>query len=138
MNAPHGGGVGGTFGGNPLACAAALAAMRTIEDDGLVERARAIESAALPRLRALAERDRRIGDVRGRGAMLAVELVDPSSGEPAVAATKAVAAAAHARGLILLTCGTYGNVLRLLPPLSMPDHLLGEGLDVLEEAFGTA
>ena len=138
MNAPHGGGVGGTFGGNPLACAAALAAMRTIEDDGLVERARAIESVALPRLRALAERDRRIGDVRGRGAMLAVELVDPSSGEPEAAVAKAVAAAAHARGLILLTCGTYGNVLRLLPPLSMPEHLLAEGLDVLEEAFGTA
>ncbi len=87
---------------------------------------------------ALAERDRRIGDVRGRGAMLAVELVDPSSGEPEAAVAKAVAAAAHARGLILLTCGTYGNVLRLLPPLSMPDHLLEEGLDVLEEAFGTA
>jgi 4-aminobutyrate aminotransferase / (S)-3-amino-2-methylpropionate transaminase / 5-aminovalerate transaminase len=69
--------------------------------------------------------------------MLAVELVDPSSGEPAVAATKAIAAAAHARGLILLTCGTYGNVLRLLPPLSMPDHLLTEGLEVLEEAFAS-
>ena len=138
MNAPHAGGVGGTFGGNPVACAAALAAIRTIEDDGLVEKARAIESVAVPRLRALAERDRRIGDVRGRGAMLAVELVDPASSEPAVAATKAIAAAAHARGLILLTCGTYGNVLRLLPPLSMPDHLLEEGLDVLEEAFGTA
>jgi len=137
MNAPHAGGVGGTFGGNPVACAAALAAIRTIEDDGLVEKARAIESVAVPRLRALAERDRRIGDVRGRGAMLAVELVDPASSEPAVAATKAIAAAAHARGLILLTCGTYGNVLRLLPPLSMPDHLLEEGLDVLEEAFGT-
>jgi 4-aminobutyrate aminotransferase / (S)-3-amino-2-methylpropionate transaminase / 5-aminovalerate transaminase len=86
----------------------------------------------------LAARDRRIGDVRGRGAMLAVELVDPETGEPAVALAKAVAAAAHVRGLILLTCGTYGNVLRLLPPLSMPDHLLEEGLDVLEESFGTA
>jgi 4-aminobutyrate aminotransferase/(S)-3-amino-2-methylpropionate transaminase len=100
-----------------------------------VQRARSIESVALPRLRALAERDRRIGDIRGRGAMLAVELVDPVTGEPEVAATKAIAAAAHARGLILLTCGTYGNVLRLLPPLSMPEHLLAEGLDVLEEAF---
>jgi 4-aminobutyrate aminotransferase/(S)-3-amino-2-methylpropionate transaminase len=137
MNAPHVGGVGGTFGGNPVACAAALASIRAIEDGGLVARARAIESVAVPRLRALAERDRRIGDVRGRGAMLAVELVDPSSGEPAVAATKAIATAAHTRGLILLTCGTYGNVLRLLPPLSIPDHLLEEGLDVLEEAFGT-
>ena len=99
--------------------------------------AQAIESVALPRLRALAERDRRIGDVRGRGAMLAVELVDPSSGEPDAALAKAVAAAAHVRGLILLTCGTYGNVLRLLPPLSMPEHLLEEGLDVLEEGFAT-
>jgi 4-aminobutyrate aminotransferase/(S)-3-amino-2-methylpropionate transaminase len=137
MNAPHAGGVGGTFGGNPVACAAALAALRTIADDGLVERARAIEGVALPRLLAMAEKDPRIGDVRGRGAMLAVELVDPSTGEPAPAVTKAVAAAAHTRGLILLTCGTYGNVLRLLPPLSMPEHLLVEGLDVLEEAFGT-
>jgi 4-aminobutyrate aminotransferase/(S)-3-amino-2-methylpropionate transaminase len=138
MNAPHAGGVGGTFGGNPVACAAALASIRTIRDDGLVERARAIESVVVPRLKELAARDRRIGDVRGRGAMLAVELVDPETGEPAVALAKAVAAAAHVRGLILLTCGTYGNVLRLLPPLSMPDHLLLEGLDVLEEAFGTA
>ena len=69
--------------------------------------------------------------------MLAVELVDPSSGEPEAGVAKAVAAAADARGLILLTCGTNGNVLRLLPPLSMPDHLLAEGLDVLEQAFGT-
>jgi 4-aminobutyrate aminotransferase/(S)-3-amino-2-methylpropionate transaminase len=138
MNAPHSGGVGGTFGGNPVACAAALASLRTIEDDGLVARARAIEAVAMPRLRALAARDPRIGDVRGRGAMLAVELVEPGTREPATALTKAVAAAAHARGLILLTCGTYGNVLRLLPPLSMPDHLLSEGLDVLEEAFAAA
>ena len=137
MNAPHAGGVGGTFGGNPVACAAALASIRAIQEEGLVQRARSIESVAVPRLRALAERDRRIGDIRGRGAMLAVELVDPATGEPEVAATKAIAAAAHARGLILLTCGTYGNVLRLLPPLSMPEHLLAEGLDVLEEAFGT-
>jgi 4-aminobutyrate aminotransferase / (S)-3-amino-2-methylpropionate transaminase / 5-aminovalerate transaminase len=138
MNAPHSGGVGGTFGGNPVACAAALASLRTIDDDGLVARARAIEGAAMPRLRALAARDSRIGDVRGRGAMLAVELVEPGTREPVAALTKAVAAAAHARGLILLTCGTYGNVLRLLPPLSMPDHLLSEGLDVLEEAFAAA
>jgi 4-aminobutyrate aminotransferase/(S)-3-amino-2-methylpropionate transaminase len=135
MNAPHGGGVGGTFGGNPIACAAALGAIRAITDDGLVARAREIESVVVPRLRALAERDPRIADVRGRGAMLAVELAEPGSGEPATAATKAIAAAAHARGLILLTCGTYGNVIRLLPPLSMPEHLLAEGLDVLEEAF---
>jgi 4-aminobutyrate aminotransferase/(S)-3-amino-2-methylpropionate transaminase len=138
MNAPHSGGVGGTFGGNPVVCAAALASLRTIEDEGLAARARAIESVAVPRLRSLASQDPRIGDVRGRGAMLAVELVEPDTNEPATALTKAVAAAAHARGLILLTCGTYGNVLRLLPPLSMPDHLLTEGLDVLEEAFAAA
>ena len=138
MNAPHSGGVGGTFGGNPVVCAAALASLRTIEDEGLAARARAIESVAVSRLRSLASQDPRIGDVRGRGAMLAVELVEPDTNEPATALTKAVAAAAHARGLILLTCGTYGNVLRLLPPLSMPDHLLTEGLDVLEEAFAAA
>ena len=136
MNAPHAGGVGGTFGGNPIACAAALGAMRAIRDENLVARAREIESVVVPRLRALAERDPRVADVRGRGAMLAVELMD--GGEPAMAATKAIAAAAHERGLILLTCGTYGNVLRLLPPLSIPDHLLTEGLDVLEEAFAAA
>ena len=75
--------------------------------------------------------DPRIGEVRGRGAMIAIELVDPTTGDPDAQLTGAVAKAAHAEGVIILTCGTYGNVIRLLPPLSIPDHLLIEGLDVL-------
>ena len=79
--------------------------------------------------------DERIGDVRGRGAMVAVELVKAGTTEPDADLTRTVAAAAHQQGLVVLTCGTYGNVLRFLPPLSMPDHLLAEGLDVLEQIF---
>jgi 4-aminobutyrate aminotransferase/(S)-3-amino-2-methylpropionate transaminase len=89
----------------------------------------------LPRLRGLQERFPGIGDVRGRGAMLAVELVKPGTKEPDGGVTQEVAKACHARGLLVLTAGTYGNVLRFLPPLVMPQHLLEEGLDVLEQAF---
>jgi 4-aminobutyrate aminotransferase/(S)-3-amino-2-methylpropionate transaminase len=136
MDAPHAGGLGGTYGGNPLACAAALAALRTVREERLVERAQRIETIMLSRLRALQARDPRIGDVRGRGAMIAIELVEPGTHEPATALTKAVAAEAHTRGVIVLTCGTYGNVLRFLPPLTIPDALLEEALDVLEAVFG--
>ncbi|WP_343599489.1 4-aminobutyrate--2-oxoglutarate transaminase [Mycobacterium sp.] len=131
MDAPHVSGLGGTFGGNPLACAAALAAIATIESDGLVERARQIELLMTVRLRALQRADDRVGDVRGRGAMIAVELVKPGTGEPDAALTAAVAKAAHAAGVIVLTAGTFGNVLRFLPPLTISDELLSEGLDVL-------
>ncbi|MCX6407437.1 MAG: 4-aminobutyrate--2-oxoglutarate transaminase [Propionibacteriales bacterium] len=137
MDAPHAGGLGGTYGGNPLACAAALAAIETIEEDGLVERARAVERLLKERLHALQGRDERVGDVRGRGAMIAVELVRPGTTEPDPDLARAVSAAAHAEGVIVLTCGTYGNVLRLLPPLAIDDTLLGEGLDVLEAAFAS-
>jgi 4-aminobutyrate aminotransferase/(S)-3-amino-2-methylpropionate transaminase len=136
MDAVHTGGLGGTYGGNPVACAAALATLRTIQDDGLVARAAAIGSTLLDRLRAAQTDDPRIGDVRGRGAMVAVEFVKPGGVEPDPATTKAIAAAAHAAGLIVLTCGSYGNVLRLLPPLAIGDDLLHEGLDVLVEAIG--
>jgi 4-aminobutyrate aminotransferase/(S)-3-amino-2-methylpropionate transaminase len=135
MDAPHVGGLGGTYGGNPVACAAALAVLETIEADGLVERARAIGATMLERLGKLAAGDPRVGDVRGRGAMIAVELVKPGTTEPDAALTAAVAGAAHRQGLIVLTCGTFGNVLRFLPPLSIPDHLLTEALDVLERIF---
>jgi 4-aminobutyrate aminotransferase / (S)-3-amino-2-methylpropionate transaminase / 5-aminovalerate transaminase len=138
MDAPHTGGLGGTYGGNPLACAAALAVVETIEADGLVDRARSIGKTMLDRLGALQQRDPRIGDVRGRGAMVAVELVQPGTTEPDAALTGRVAAAAHAQGLVVLTCGTYGNVLRFLPPLSIPDHLLAEALDVLDAVFAEA
>ena len=131
MDAAHSGGLGGTYGGNPLACAAALAVIETITQDRLVERAVEIEQLLLPRLRAMQAQDDRIGDVRGRGAMMAVELVRPGSTEPDPELTKAVATAAHRQGVIVLTCGTYGNVLRLLPPLAISDALLTEALDVL-------
>ncbi|WP_109508323.1 4-aminobutyrate--2-oxoglutarate transaminase [Nocardioides speluncae] len=135
MDAPHVGGLGGTYGGNPIACAAALAVIETIESEGLVARARAIGKLMHERLTAIQAADPRIGEVRGRGAMMAVELVKPGSTEPDADLTKALAAAAHAQGLVVLTCGTYGNVLRFLPPLSIPDHLLTEALDVLEQIF---
>ncbi|RNL63297.1 4-aminobutyrate--2-oxoglutarate transaminase [Nocardioides marmoriginsengisoli] len=135
MNAAHVGGLGGTYGGNPLACAAALAAIETIEADGLVARAREIGELALGRLRKAQESDPRIGDVRGRGGMVAVELVKDAAGTPDPELTKQVAAAAHLRGVIVLTCGTYGNVLRLLPPLSISDELLTTGLEVLESVL---
>jgi 4-aminobutyrate aminotransferase / (S)-3-amino-2-methylpropionate transaminase / 5-aminovalerate transaminase len=135
MDAPHIGGLGGTYGGNPLACAAALAVIETIESDGLVDRAREIGRTMVQRLSALQAEDPRIGDVRGRGAMIAVEIVKPGTTEPDAELTTRVARIAHANGLVVLTCGTYGNVLRFLPPLPIPDHLLREGLDILADAF---
>jgi 4-aminobutyrate aminotransferase/(S)-3-amino-2-methylpropionate transaminase len=131
MDAPHPSGIGGTFGGNPLACAAALATLATIEADGLIERARRIERLMKDRLQALQAADDRIGDVRGRGAMIAVEFVKPDTAEPDAQLTNALAAAAHAAGVIVLTAGTFGNVVRFLPPLTISDELLTEGLDVL-------
>ena len=135
MDSVHVGGLGGTYGGNPLACAAALASIATIEDEGLVGAAQRIEAVMLPRLRELQARHPVIGDVRGRGAMLAVELVKPGTKEPDPVTTQHVVKACHAQGLLVLTAGTYGNVLRFLPPLVMPEHLLEEGLGILEEAF---
>ncbi|HEY1178359.1 MAG TPA: 4-aminobutyrate--2-oxoglutarate transaminase [Phytomonospora sp.] len=136
MNATHVGGLGGTYGGNPLACAAALGAIETIVEDDLVGRAGKIEQLMLDRLRDLQARDDRIGDVRGRGAMIAVELVRPGTTEPDADLARSIAAHAHSRGVIVLTCGTYGNVLRFLPPLTISDELLTEGLD--EVAAGLA
>jgi 4-aminobutyrate aminotransferase / (S)-3-amino-2-methylpropionate transaminase / 5-aminovalerate transaminase len=135
MDATHTGGLGGTYGGNPVACAAALGSIETMRELDLAAAARRIEQRMLPRLRALAERHPVIGDVRGRGAMIAVELVRPGTVEPDAAAAGAVSAACHAAGVVTLTCGTYGNVLRFLPPLVMPEPLLDEALDVIEQAF---
>ncbi|GBG38265.1 4-aminobutyrate--2-oxoglutarate transaminase [Mycobacterium montefiorense] len=131
MDAPHVSGLGGTFGGNPVACAAALASIATIEDDGLVERAQQIERLITDVLLRMQTGDDRIGDVRGRGAMVAVELVKSGTSEPDAELTNKLATAAGAAGIIVLTCGMYGNVIRLLPPLTISDELLTEGLDVL-------
>lgn len=131
MDAPQVGGLGGTFGGNPVTCAAALAAIETIEQDNLVERARQLGRLMTDRLTRLQADDDRIGDVRGRGAMVAVELVKSGTAEPDAELTRQLATAAHAAGVIVLTCGMYGNVIRLLPPLTISDALLSEGLDVL-------
>ncbi|MGQ7787975.1 4-aminobutyrate--2-oxoglutarate transaminase [Nesterenkonia sp. K-15-9-6] len=138
MDAAHPGGLGGTYGGNPVACAAALGAIETIEAEDLTAKARRIEEIAAGRLREAQQKDPRIGEVRGRGAMLAVELVDPETGAPDAALTGAVAAAARAAGVITLTCGTYGNVIRLLPPLTIGEDLLTEGLDIILDALAAA
>jgi 4-aminobutyrate aminotransferase/(S)-3-amino-2-methylpropionate transaminase len=135
MDSVKPGGLGGTYGGNPVACAAALGAMASMQELGLAGRARQIEQLMLPRLRELAERNPVIGDVRGRGAMLAVELVEPGTTTPNPAAAAAVNAACHADGVLTLTCGTFGNVLRFLPPLVIGDALLEEALGVLDKAF---
>lgn len=138
MDATHAGGLGGTYGGNPVACAAAVASIDAFENDGLVGRATEIGEVLRARLDALQAADPRIGDVRGRGAMIAAEFVDPVTGAPDAALTSAVAKAVIAEGVIVLTCGTYGNVIRFLPPLSISDELLGEGLDVVAAALAAA
>jgi 4-aminobutyrate aminotransferase/(S)-3-amino-2-methylpropionate transaminase len=135
MDSVHPGGLGGTYGGNPVACAAALGAIETMAEQDLAGRARRIGEIMLPRLRKLAETYPCIGDVRGRGAMTAIELVRPGSIDPDPDMTAAVARACHQAGLVVLTCGTFGNVLRFLPPLVIGDSLLEEGLSILEDAF---
>jgi 4-aminobutyrate aminotransferase/(S)-3-amino-2-methylpropionate transaminase len=135
MDSVHVGGLGGTYGGNPVACAAALASIETMRAEDLCGAARHIESVMRPRLDALAARYDSIGDVRGRGAMLAVELVEPGSSTPDPVLAGLVSSACHREGLVTLTAGTYGNVLRFLPPLVIGEDLLAEGLDILDAAF---
>jgi 4-aminobutyrate aminotransferase/(S)-3-amino-2-methylpropionate transaminase len=135
MDAAHAGGLGGTYGGNPVACAAALGAIETMRGLDLNGAARRIGEIMLGRLGTMRDKFAEIGEVRGRGAMIAIELVKPGTKEPAPELAAAVAKACHAQGLLVLTAGTYGNVLRFLPPLVIPEHLLVEGLDVLEQAF---
>jgi 4-aminobutyrate aminotransferase / (S)-3-amino-2-methylpropionate transaminase / 5-aminovalerate transaminase len=135
MDAAHVGGLGGTYGGNPVACAAAMGAIETIEQDGLISRARHIESVMRPRLEKIAADHPSVGEVRGRGAMIAVELVRPGTTQPDAALAGAVSSHCHRNGLVTLTCGTFGNVLRFLPPLVISDDLLDEGLSIIEDAF---
>jgi 4-aminobutyrate aminotransferase/(S)-3-amino-2-methylpropionate transaminase len=138
MDASHVGGLGGTYGGNPIACAAALAAIDAFENDGLVERANELGEVLNKRLGEIQAADPRLGDVRGRGAMVAAEFVDPATGEPDAALTASIAKACIAEGVIVLTCGTYGNVIRFLPPLAISDELVLEGLDVVAAALSAA
>jgi 4-aminobutyrate aminotransferase / (S)-3-amino-2-methylpropionate transaminase / 5-aminovalerate transaminase len=135
MDSVHAGGLGGTYGGNPVACAAALGAIETMEAEDLAGKARRIEEIMLPRLQKLATSFPVIAEVRGRGAMLAIELCRPGTLEPDAKTTAAVTKACHQAGLVTLTCGTFGNVIRFLPPLVIGETLLDEGLSILEGAF---
>lgn len=135
MDAVHVGGLGGTYGGNPIACAAALGSIEAMEEEDLNSRALAIEAIMRERLEALQAAHPEVGDIRGRGAMIAIELVKPGTLDPDPELAGRVSKAAHAQGVVTLTCGTYGNVLRFLPPLTIPDHLLREGLDIVAAAF---
>lgn len=137
MDAVPAGGLGGTYAGNPVACAAALGALETIERDNLVQKARDIEAIVMPRLEALLGNASVVGDVRGRGAMLALEFVRPGTKVPAPETAKAVASRCHAEGVLVLVCGTYGNTIRLLPPLVIGQSLLEEGVSVLEAAVAS-
>ncbi|HWX09595.1 MAG TPA: aspartate aminotransferase family protein [Gaiellaceae bacterium] len=133
MDAVHPGGLGGTFGGNPVCCAAALAVLDELTAPGFRERAEQIARLLHTRLDGIATRSPVVGEVRGLGSMLALELTEQNGD-----AAKAVTTSARERGLILLSCGLYGNVIRLLPPLSATDEELERGLAILEEALGDA
>lgn len=135
MDAAQVGGLGGTYGGNPIACAAALAAIESYEEDELLGRARRIGEILTDHFTELQKADPRIGQVRGRGAMIAVELVHPDTLGPDPALTARVVKYAHENGVILLACGTYGNVIRFLPPLTIEDQLLQEGIGIVAEGL---
>jgi len=141
MDSAHPGGLGGTYGGNPMSVAAANAVLGVIRDEKLCARAAEIGERISARLTALSRRQgmEPMGDIRGMGAMQAVEFVtDRASRKPDATLTNAIVAEAEARGLILLTCGTRGNVVRLLPPLTIPFDQLEEGLDILETSIEAA
>ncbi|WP_066906551.1 4-aminobutyrate--2-oxoglutarate transaminase [Millisia brevis] len=135
MDAAHAGGIGGTYSGNPAACEAALGVFETIEQDNLLERARVIGDIMTRHLREIAAEHPIVGEIRGRGAMVAVELVEPDSDTPNRDAVAAINRDCVQHGLLTLTAGTFGNVLRFLPPLSISDDLLDEGFEILRAAF---
>ncbi|HYU56754.1 MAG TPA: 4-aminobutyrate--2-oxoglutarate transaminase [Actinomycetota bacterium] len=139
MEAPHVGGLGGTFGGNPLACAAALAVIDTLDGERLIERAARIGEVIAARFREFRDRFEGVGDVRGLGAMQAIEFVgDRTTKAPSKAVAARVLEEALREGLLLMKAGTYDNVIRLLPPLSIDDGLLDEGLSIIEKALSAA
>jgi 4-aminobutyrate aminotransferase/(S)-3-amino-2-methylpropionate transaminase len=137
MDSVHASGLGGTFGGNPLACAAALGALETMEAENLVARALHIGTILGDSLRALQKKYPIIGEVRGRGAMQAIELVEAGTKNPNTAAMNAVVKYCQSKGVLVLTAGTYSNVIRFLPPLVITDELLNDALNVLEEGFAS-
>jgi 4-aminobutyrate aminotransferase len=141
MDASNPGGLGGTYAGNPVACAAAHAVLDVIEEEKLCERADAIGKIILDRCRQIKNRSNLncVGDVRGLGAMCAIELVkDGSSADPAPQLTQALMKIANDKGLILLSCGMYGNVIRFLVPLTASDALVREGMDLFEASLTEA
>ncbi|MFF5791690.1 4-aminobutyrate--2-oxoglutarate transaminase [Paeniglutamicibacter sp. NPDC012692] len=135
LDSVHPGGLGGTYGGNPVAVAAALETIKFMEEHDLAARAREIEEQFFTRMRKIQSEVSVIGDIRGRGAMVAIELVKAGGTEPDADITKKIAADCLAAGVLILTCGTYGNVIRLLPPLVISDELLADAFDVLEAAI---
>ncbi len=137
MDSVHASGLGGTYGGNPIACAAALGAMETMKEENLVARAKHIGEILGTSLRALAKKYPVIGEVRGRGAMQAIELVEPGTKIPNTAAMGAVVKYCQSQGVLVLTAGTYSNVVRFLPPLVITDELLKDALSVLDDAFAS-
>lgn len=137
MDAAHAGGIGGTYSGNPAACVAALGAIEAIEEDNLLDRAHHIGDAMFRELRSIAATSEIIGDVRGRGAMVAVELVYPGTMKPNREAVAEIIRYCQSNGVLALTAGTFGNVLRFLPPLTISDDLLAEGFEVIRQAFAS-
>ena len=141
MDASHPGGLGGTFGGNPVATAAAISVFESIETNDLLAEGKRIENTLKPELLRLQKKFDIIGDVRGIGAMLAMEFVMPGTGatskEANAAAVSAISTYAFQHGVILLTAGTYGNVIRFLPSLAISDELLLDAVSVIEDALGT-
>lgn len=137
MDSVHISGLGGTYGGSPIACAAALGAIATIKEENLVARAKEMGEVMRSALLAMQEKYNIVGDVRGRGAMQAIELVKPGSDEPNPEALTSIIKYCQSKGVLILSAGTYGNVIRLLPPLVMPEHLLKEALEILDEAIAS-
>ncbi len=137
MDSVHVSGLGGTYGGNPVACAAALGAIEAMKEEKLNDRARHIGQVLGDKLRELQAKYPVIGDVRGRGAMQAIELVNPGTKEPNTQAMLDVIKYCTSKGVLILTAGTYVNVIRFLPPLIISDELLNDALNVLEEAFAS-
>jgi 4-aminobutyrate aminotransferase/(S)-3-amino-2-methylpropionate transaminase len=137
MDSVHVSGLGGTYGGNPISCAAALGALETMEAENLVDRANHIGRILTDSLRAMQAKYPVIGEVRGRGAMQAIELVVPGTKTPNTAAMNAIVKYCQSKGVLVLTAGTYSNVVRFLPPIVITDELLKDALSVLDEALAS-